>query len=87
MPTISIQKAEELGIPKRKWMLHTILIPMAEFTKDAARNWLKEHNHKYGNHRMTENFHRFNQIPAIEGAKYRTKKIKNGIDLVYMRYS
>jgi len=86
MVILSRDQAIAFGIPKDKWFLHSILFAKAKWTKETARQWLKENKHYYSRYRETANFMRFNQQPEIMGAQFKTKKMKNGIDLVYEYY-
>lgn len=86
MPTISKQEAILRGLKKNTWQLHTILIPISDSLINA-RVWLKDHGYYVKWHRITENFHRFNQnVPAVRGAEYRTQMLPNGVELVYLRF-
>lgn len=79
MPTVADKL--ESGHP----MVHTILFPIDgkyKFEVQQAKDWLKNHNYKYGKMRTTTGFMRFNQIPSIEGGQYYTIILKNGVQLV-----
>ena len=65
--------------------LHTILIPKTEFNKKNAIEWLKNHNFHWDRFRTTKNYMRFNQVLAVKGSSYYTKKLPNGVELVFMR--
>ena len=65
--------------------LHTILIPKTEFNKKSAIEWLKNHNFHWDRFRTTKNYMRFNQVLAVKGSSYYTKKLPNGVELVFMR--
>lgn len=85
MPIITKREAEELGIPRNKWFIHTILIPL-EWTKKRAVNWLSRHGYRHSRHRVTTNYHRYNQAPEINRAEYTTKVTNDGVHLVFERY-
>lgn len=81
MPIISKKEAIKRGLPLKG--LHTILMPKT-LTKAQSIDWLKSHGYKYGKIRTTSHYYRFNQIPAIYGAKYYTHKLPNGVELVFL---
>ena len=72
-----------MGIPKRT--LQTILIPRT-FTLAESKRWLKEHNYVNSYYRTTKNFRQFMQTFPIEGSKYTSKVLPNGIELVSQLY-
>jgi hypothetical protein len=95
MPTITKKQAKELGYPKNKLILHTVLISntgrvpdgsLKKITMREMKKWLKENNYKSDNHRLTANFHRFLQTEAIEGATYKTKKLSPYLELIFQKY-
>ena len=49
-----------------------------------AKQWLNKHNYNYIHNRQTENFYRFRIKETIKGYQFYTKKLKNGIELIYM---
>lgn len=68
-------------------MLQTVLFPKDKFSLEKAIRWLEEHKYKHNKVDTTEHFHRFRQTPPFAlatGHKFYTKKLSNGIDLVYM---
>lgn len=83
MPLISIEEARLKGFPKKS--LQTIEIPR-DFTLKESRNWLKTHGYIWQNYRTTKNFRRFIQAYDIKEAKYYSKKLNNGIVLVFQEY-
>jgi hypothetical protein len=90
MPIISAKEAEALNIPRGKWFIHTILIPLfageRPIQKKEAIKWLKAHDYEYRRYRSTANYHRFNQAPEIINARYYTQRLPNGVDLVFEKY-
>jgi hypothetical protein len=88
MPIISKKEAIKRNLPLKG--LHTILMPktltnpIREQSKAQSIDWLKSHGYKYGKIRTTTHYYRFNQIPAIYGAKYYTHKLPNGVELVFL---
>ena len=83
MPVISKSEARKKGIPKKT--LQTIEIPKT-FTLKQSRDWLKKNNYAWHYHRLTTNFRRFMQTPDIDNAKYYSKKLNDGIVLVFQEY-
>lgn len=83
MPKISFQHARDLGIPRTS--IQTIEIPLA-YPLDQSIQWLKHHGFEHKNMRATKNFRRFRQLPDIAGARYFTKQLADGIDLVFQTY-
>lgn len=74
---------------KRKSVLQTVLFDKTKWNVRTAKKWLKENNHKYSDVDKKENYIRFRQVdPELlkehNFTKYRTKKLDNGIDLVYV---
>lgn len=84
MPTISIQEAKRMGIPKKN--LQTILIKKDVSLKDSKK-WLKDHNFVNSNYRLTKNERRFLQNFPIEGANYYSKNITPNIIFVFQEYT
>lgn len=83
MPTISIEQAKKMGIPKKN--LQTILVP-DYYSLSDSKKWLRDHNYVNSNYRRTINYIRFLQNFPIKGAKYYTKKLPNDIELVFQEY-
>lgn len=83
MPTISQAKAKKMGIPSKS--LQTILIPN-KYDLEHMQQWLKDNNFVNSNYRKTANFVRFLQNFPIKNASYYTKKLPNGVQLVYQQY-
>jgi hypothetical protein len=83
MPTISKSQAIKSGKPTQG--LQTILMPKDRFSKESSKLWLKSHGYRYGNMRQTTNFFRFMQTSPIEGVRYVTETLPNGVELIFMR--
>lgn len=83
MPLITKSKAHEMGI--RNKSLQTIEIPRS-FTLKESRDWLKKHGYLWQYHRNTTNFRRFAQTYDIAGADFYSKKLPNGIVMVWQSY-
>lgn len=95
MPLITAQRAEELGYPKNKLILQTILIPKYGKTIDGTsykitikelKKWLKDNDFRSDYHRTTTNFHRFMQTNPIIDAQFVTKKMSPYLEFVYQKY-
>lgn len=84
MPLISREEASEMGIPSRT--LQTIEFPRDKFTILAAKQWLAEHHYANSYYRLTRGFIRFMQVPPITAAEYYSKKLSNGVVLVWQNY-
>ena len=65
--------------------LQTIEIPKEISLKDS-RNWLRKHGYLWQYHRLTTNMRKFAQTYDIAGAEFYSKKLPNGIVLVFQRY-
>ena len=72
-----------MGIKNKS--LQTIEIPKSWSLKDS-REWLKQHGYLWQYHRNTINFRRFAQTYDIEGADFYSKKLPNGIVMVFQSY-
>lgn len=84
MPTITQYQAIRLNIPHHS--LQTILFDNKIWNVRMAKKWLKEHEFRNNTYRKTTNEIRFMQINPIEGASYYSKKLKDGIILVFQNY-
>jgi hypothetical protein len=65
--------------------LQTIQIPDS-WSINESKRWLQQHGYLWMNYRNTENYHRFVQTYDIKGAEFYSKKLSNGIILVFQRY-
>ena len=84
MPIISKIKARELGIPNKS--IQTILFNKIDWTVPGAKKWLKEHKYENNGWRRTTNEIRFIQVNPIKDANYYSKKLKDGIILIFQEY-
>ena len=84
MPYVSKKEAIRLNIPKKT--LQTIELPKDKFTISSAKSWLKDNGYAYHYYRTTANYIRFAQVMPIIGAEYHSKKLANGIVMVYQTY-
>lgn len=83
MPIIGRDLAIAKGLPLKKWFLHSVIFEKKKWSKEQSKQWLKENKHYYIRYSDTANYHRWNQSPEILGASFKTKKLPNGISLVY----
>ena len=86
MPIISRHTAVEAHYPIGKYFIQTVLIPNS-YTKPEAIAWLEKNKLRHEYYRKTKHFHRFMQHNPVEGAKYYTDQLHNGIDLTYQRFT
>jgi len=70
------------------YKVQSVIIPKSKFTEKESNDWIIKNNYsdkgkKIKNYKST-NFYRFRQIPPshFEKKSFRTKKLKNGIDLI-----
>jgi hypothetical protein len=64
--------------------LQTVLFDKAKWDLRSARKWLKDHDFIYNSKVDKRGNHlRFRQVDPISGARYRTKKLDNDVDLVF----
>lgn len=84
MPIISKSEARKKGIPSNT--IQTVELPKDKFTLKQAREWLKKNGYAYQYHRLTTNFRRFMQTPDIKDADFYSKKLPNGVVLVFQKY-
>ncbi|NTW90400.1 MAG: hypothetical protein HGA35_00355 [Erysipelotrichaceae bacterium] len=83
MPLISKKRANEIGLPNPS--LQTILIPNV-YSITWARKWLMDHGFLYQNYRQTKNINRFIQAYDVRGASYYSKKLSNGVVMVFQSW-
>lgn len=83
MPLISKAQARQMGI--RNPSLQTIEIPK-DWSLSESRSWLQQHGYLWMYHRLTTNFRRFAQTYDIEDAEFYSKKLPNGIVMVWQKY-
>lgn len=83
MPLITKAQAKLMGLPNPS--LQTIEIPK-EFSLKESRDWLKKHGYLYQNYRTTTNFRRFIQAYDVKNASFYSKKLNNGIVLVFQQF-
>lgn len=81
MPILKQRLSEDIG---KKNLLHAILFNKLLFTPKTARQWLKNHNLVFIHNRQTKNYYRFRIREQVEGMKFYTIKLNNGVELVYM---
>lgn len=83
MPIIGRDLALAKGLPINEWFLHSVLFDKSKWTKEKAKQWLKDNKYLVSRYHEAAYYQHWNQAPEIRGASYKTKKMKNGIDLVY----
>ena len=81
MPLITKAKARQMGIKNKS--LQTIEIPKETFTLKQGRDWLKTHGYLWQYNRNTTNFRRYAQTYDIKDADFYSKKLPNGIVMVF----
>lgn len=77
--SFSEELARSLGLQSG---LQTVLIPLT-WSLSRAKQWLSHHGMRSDYHRTTLHFHRFMQQNPVKGASYYSKKLNNGVELVY----
>lgn len=65
-------------------ILQTILIPRDSFTLQASEQWMADNNYPIKKIDIKGKYFRYRQIDPVEGAKYYSVKLSNGIILVFM---
>ena len=63
-------------------MLQTILIPK-KFGYQKALQWMYEHNFPIKKVDIAKNFYRFRQSVPKNNSNYYTKRLDNGVELVF----
>ena len=64
-------------------MIQSIIFDNTKWTPAKAKRWLKKHEHTpIKKAHNTENFIRYRMAEPMKDAKYITKKLGNGIELV-----
>lgn len=81
MPTITLQQAEEAGYTFPN--IQTILFDKDKWTRKTSTEWLKKHGYRTTYYRTTKNQIRRMQHNPVENATYYTKKLPNGVQLVF----
>jgi len=84
MPLISKAQARKL-YPSTNSNLQTVLIPKEVSLKDS-RAWLRKHGYLWQNHRNTTNERRFIQAYDVKDAQFYSKKLSNGVVLVFQSW-
>jgi len=65
-------------------IIQTVLIPKNKFSKEEAINYIKKHfKFKKIDETQRKNFYSFRQFNPTQGSSYSTKKLKNGVELVF----
>jgi hypothetical protein len=80
MPKISYRMAIKNNYPRGIWRLHNIKFPINKFNLKSAKKILKELNYESDYMHVVGNYYSFNQDdPEVEGAKYFSRKLDNGV--------
>lgn len=78
-------KNAQSGKGTEKWQIQAVLFKKALWTKDKAMKFLKEHDFKpIKKVHETRTLYRYRIKEPIKGYFYRTKELKNGVQLVMM---
>jgi hypothetical protein len=68
---------------RHKGALQTVLIPKHKFDLEQAKGWLEGHHYPFHKVDETPDYFRFRQQEPVKGAHYYSKKLPNGVDLVF----
>ena len=68
-----------------KWILHTVLVPKSHFSRTTAINYVKKH-FQYKKMHEQMNFFRFRQKSPYKDGEFFTRKLTNGVELIFMRH-
>ena len=83
MPRLTKSQAIQLNLPSTT--LQTIEIPVS-WSQQKAVGWLVHHGFNNNGYRTTRNYHRYWQTGDIQGAKYFSKKLPDGVVMVWQQY-
>jgi len=65
-------------------IIQSVLVPKNKFSKEEAINYIKKHfKFKKIDENQRKNFYSFRQFNPTQGSSYSTKKLKNGVELVF----
>ena len=81
MVSISLEEANKRNYTYPN--IQTILFDLDKWSKDKAIKWLNKHEYIHKYHRLTKNQRRFMQHNPVENAEYYSKRLPNGIVLVF----
>jgi hypothetical protein len=80
MPKLGIPNP---GLETGKSGIQSVLVPKNKFARDEAIKYVRKHfDYKTIDSRQRHNFYSFRQFDPSEGAKYSTKRLNNGVELV-----
>ena len=85
MPTISIEEAIRRNYDSPN--LQTILFDKNKWTRKTSTEWLKKNGYTAKYHRTTKNQIRRMQNSPVEDANYYSKRLPNGIVLVFQNWN
>lgn len=66
-------------------LLQNIVIPISWSLKES-RAWLRKNKFFWKTHQFTNNYRKFVQTDVISDSQIYTKKLDNGITMVYQKY-
>lgn len=81
MPKLNEPLPEDRG---KTAILHAVLFPKSKFNMTTSKQWLKENNYKFVHNRQTTNFYRFRIKEQIKDWGFSTKRLSNGVELVFL---
>jgi hypothetical protein len=81
MPSITLKEAIKRNYEPTN--VQTILFDLDSWTKPKAIKWLNKHGYIHKYHRLTTNQRRFMQHNPVIGASYYSKRLPNGIVIVF----
>ena len=62
--------------------VQTILVPRHDFTLQEAYDWIEDHHFGHRKVDITEDYFRFRQMTPMQGGRYVTKTLPNGVEIV-----
>lgn len=84
MPSISKSMAYSMNVPSNS--IQTILFPKNQWSIAKAKSWLQKHKFRSNYMRLTTNEIRAMQVNSVIGAEYYSKRLPNGVVLVFQRF-
>jgi len=63
-------------------MVQTVLVPRHDFTLQEAYDWLEDHHFGHRKVDITDDYFRFRQMRPMQGGRYVTKTLPNGVEIV-----
>lgn len=62
--------------------VQTVLVPRHDFTLQEAYDWIEDHHFGHRKVDITEDYFRFRQMTPMQGGRYVTKTLPNGVEIV-----